>query len=339
MFGYNFGTKPRIGDFIRLNRVFDAEIYKKKYGYSAFGLRIDSEMMLTELMEDSGRVSDVMIQCGDTPERIVAPLEEGDGYQLAEQEFLFYVDGVARYYVANGNKIIVQPCSGANPQECQLFLLGTVMGILLMQRGMLPLHGSAVVANGRCLVFTGDSGAGKSTLAAALRQKGYAILSDDVSALIFDPSGMPWIQPGYPYQKVWQDAASLLNINTKPLTLVSTEYHKYYVPVGQSFWGQAAPLTAVYVLEVKPGVDVGLSVLTGAEKFAALMNHTYRGSFLYGMGSGTDHFQKCATLAKRIPVFRLTRPEGEPSIGKLLEILERHFDDLTEVDAGKANAL
>ena len=38
------------------------------------------------------------------------------------------------------------------------------MGALLMQRKILPLHGSAIAIDGKAYAFVGDSGAGKSTL-------------------------------------------------------------------------------------------------------------------------------------------------------------------------------
>ena len=56
-------------------------------------------------------------------------------------------------------------------------------GALLMQRKILPLHGSAVAIDGKAYAIVGDSGAGKSTLASAFLNKGYQLLSDDVIAV------------------------------------------------------------------------------------------------------------------------------------------------------------
>ena len=66
-----------------------------------------------------------------------------------------------------GNRISFSPAAGAEETAVRLYLLGTCMGALLFQRKLLPLHGSAVVINGKAYAFVGDSGAGKSTLAAA----------------------------------------------------------------------------------------------------------------------------------------------------------------------------
>ena len=54
------------------------------------------------------------------------------------------------------------------------------MGAILMQRKILPLHGSAIAIDGKAYAIVGDSGAGKSTLASAFLKRGYQLLSDDV---------------------------------------------------------------------------------------------------------------------------------------------------------------
>jgi hypothetical protein len=51
--------------------------------------------------------------------------------------------------------------------------------LALARRGVYPLHGSAVVVNGRALLIFGDSGAGKSTAAACLARGGAPLLADD----------------------------------------------------------------------------------------------------------------------------------------------------------------
>ena len=71
----------------------------------------------------------------------------------------------------------------ADEDKIRLYILGTCMGALLMQRKILPLHGSAIAIDGKAYAFVGDSGAGKSTLASAFLSKGYKLLSDDVIAV------------------------------------------------------------------------------------------------------------------------------------------------------------
>ena len=76
------------------------------------------------------------------------------------------------------------------------------MGAILMQRKILPLHGSAIAIDGKAYAIVGDSGAGKSTLASAFLNKGYQLLSDDVIAVslskkIFHMLHLPILNKNY----------------------------------------------------------------------------------------------------------------------------------------------
>lgn len=299
----------------------------KKYSYSAFGIQFESDFILPELNTCTGGSADVKILYGNVPSEIHSPYEEDDYYQIAENEFLFSVDGVASYYVTNGEQVIVQ-LFNQDLREVRLYLLGTVMGVLLMQRGIIPIHGSAVVIEGRCIIFVGVSGAGKSTVVAALRKNGHSLLADDISAVKIDENGLPWIQSGYPQQKLWQDSASMLGIDTTPLQRLCKDMDKYAVPVSEGFSGHSMLLNSVYEINVQPGNDIAILPVLGVEKVKIIINHTYRLELLEGLGLKLAHFKKCATMAKHISVFCLKRPESVPSLDRQVDILERHLAEL-----------
>lgn len=295
------------------------------YRYSAFGLRIDSEIRLPELLlsDDAGN-ADVIIRYGKVPDKIDLPLEEGYYYQAAGGQFLLRVADVAAYYVTNGAQIVVQPDKKENDHLSRLYLLGTVMGVLLMQRGIVPIHGSAVDINGCGVVFTGISGAGKSTMAAGLHRLGYSLLADDVSAVTCDRNGVYWIQPGYPQQKLCQASAALMGIDTAVLDRIDEDWDKYAVPVIEGFRKLPIPLTAIYEIMATPGADVSIVPLKGIMKFAAIKGNIYRTEFANSLGLKYKHFRYCGGLAKQTRVFRMTRPENNLSLDRQVEILVRH---------------
>lgn len=296
----------------------------KNYHYSAFGLRIDSQIRLPELYTGQGKKADVRLVYGVVPEQIDAPIIEEKFFQASEDKFLFRVLGVASFYVCNGDLIIVQPEHANDLRETHLYLLGTVMGLLLLQRGMVPIHGSSVVFGGQGIVFAGTSGAGKSTLAAALRQNGYSFLADDISAVVLDDTGFPQVQPGYPQQKLHQTSADMNRIDTANLKKILEGEDKYAVPVAAGY-RRPVPLAAVYEIDVKPGAEVAIVPVQGIDKLTILINHTFRGWLMDGLKLKKDHFQKCAILARHIQVFRITRPENLVSLERQVDVLKQHF--------------
>ncbi len=83
--------------------------------------------------------------------------------------------------------------SGALPHA----FYGTVVAHLLAWRRIIPLHACAVEIDGRAVLIAGDAGAGKSSLTAGLIAQGAALVSDDLSAIVFDPaSGGARVLPG-----------------------------------------------------------------------------------------------------------------------------------------------
>ena len=116
------------------------------------------------------------------------------------------VPEVGRYACSDGVLITVEAAPGASEDALRLFLLGSALGCLLTQRGLLVLHGNAFVVDGGCAVVLGHSGAGKSTLAAEMHRRGHLVLSDDVVPV--DAAGRAI--PGWPRIKLWQDALDRL---------------------------------------------------------------------------------------------------------------------------------
>lgn len=300
---------------------------EKKNRYSAFGIQFESDIILPELHASTEGSPDVKILYGNVPNEIHSPQDQNEYYQIAENEFLFTVDGVASYYVTNGEQIVVEPFN-QDLRKVRLYLLGTIMGVLLMQRGILPIHGSSVVVGGLCIMFVGDSGAGKSTVAAALRNKGHSLLADDISAVKFDNNGLPWVESGYPQQKLWAASASMIGIDTTSLQRLCEDTDKYAVPVSEGFYGHQRLLNAVYEIKVQPVSNITIIPIIGIEKVSTIINNTYRLEMFKGLGLKISHFNKCATMAKHIPVFQLTRPESIPSLDRQVDVLEQHLAEL-----------
>ncbi len=135
--------------------------------YEAFGLSVRSEIPLPELLEikDKRDRFDIHIMEADLTELWTKEVEPPQKFLANNNRLLYKIKNVGIFSIEKGKEIVVSPFKGADVNVIRLYILGTCMGIILLQRNFLPLHGSAIAINGKAYAFVGDSGAGKSTLA------------------------------------------------------------------------------------------------------------------------------------------------------------------------------
>jgi hypothetical protein len=294
------------------------------YHYRVFGLRVASEYKLPELETMfPPEQPDVRIVLGETPQELEGATVCRPHLQIASQSLLLKVRAAGDFWVRNGNEIILNPLPEASSETVRLFLLGSVFGALLHQRGILPIHGSALVYRGQAFILTGVSGAGKSTLAAALVRKGCKLLTDDVAAVTFDRAGTPWVQPAYPQQKLWRDSAAAMELATGRLIRVMADMEKFAVPAAESYQGKPAVLSAIFHL-IKPAGDepgkLDLGPVRGVDKIPLILSNVYRPRFVKGLGLQGEHYQSCFRLAEKVKATQVYRTRD---LGELEELAER----------------
>lgn len=232
---------------------------------------------------------------------------------LTPEQYRFRVQDIADYRVCGGSEIWIAPHAGAGEREIRLFLLGSAWGALCYQRGLLALHMSVVAVNGRAVGFCGVSGAGKSTCAAWLAARGYPLVADDLCHV--DLGGdTPGVHPAPLRLKLWQDALHRLGWETTGLERDHFRMEKFHLsrpadgsPSDQQGWMAPVPLAAIYVLAWG---DLAIQRLRGLDGLTALVEAaTYRGELLEPMGQIAVHWERCVHLARRIHIYRFSRPQ------------------------------
>lgn len=290
-----------------------------------FGLTVVSELMLPELPIAHGN-ADVSIRYGKTPIELDNALFKQKNCQAGPSQLLLNVPAAGRFHVRNGNSITIEPIATADEKTIRLFLLGTAFGALLMQRGILPIHGSAIALDGRGIIFTGASGAGKSSLLAAFRQQGANFLTDDVAAVSMDADGTHWLNPAYPQQKLWRDSAEAVGLNLDGHARVLPDMDKYALPSTAGFSSTAVPLAAICELQPTPCADVSIHPLDKGDTLSILIQNTYRPWLVAGLGLKVAHFMQCAELCARIRGLRLIRASGIFSLAEQVRLVRVQMD-------------
>ena len=291
--------------------------------YSVFGLTVRSDVEIEELPSaPPGAKIDLTIRVAS-----VAPEGLQPGYALTAEGTLLFVPKVGRYLIREGREIVIDADPAASDRNVRLYLLGSALGAILHQRGMLPLHANAIEIDGRAVAFSGHSGAGKSTIAAWFHDMGFRILSDDVCVVGFDAQARAIAYPGIPRLRLWREALENSGRTWGDYQRSFDDTDKYDVPTHSAAPLEPLPLDSVYLLRKAPdGVDAAeVRRLTGVEAVDALVSNTYRGAYLQTIGRTGEHLITCAKLAKAIPIFKAQRLWGFDRFNEQAKLLEEHI--------------
>lgn len=303
--------------------------------YKAFGFTIKSSIALPELksMPSSLDTVDIEIEFGNLTEAWNSVSTPSNRFFVSKQQIMFHLAHIAIYSIENGNKIIVSPMEGTEESQLRLYILGSCMGAILMQRKVFPLHGSAIAIDGKAYAIVGHSGAGKSTLASAFIEEGYDLLTDDIIPLTFSKeSGKPSVIPTYPQQKLWQESLTHFghdSSNYKPLINRKT---KFAVPVTNQFSDKPLPLAGIFELVKTKEDHITLMPIQKLDRLQTIFNHTYRNNFIDGMNLREWHFQSAVKAINHVDVYQLRRPGLGFSVGELVDCV------LGEIGGGRVIA-
>jgi hypothetical protein len=284
-----------------------------------YGLRVRSEVALSGWPVATPGEPDVRVveaRC-DGPE---AGCERYAARTLVEDRRVkLHVRGVGRYCALDGSRIEVDPEPGARAEDLQLYLTGALVGAVLHQRGVWPLHASAVAIDGEAVAVAGASGAGKSTLVAKLVDRGATLVTDDLTVTALLEAGGVGVRPGPGRIKL--DGRSLAEVAAagRRLGPAGGSRGKYEVGVTRVSL-EPVPLRRIYLLG---DGRLNLTPLRGLEAVAALVEHTYFLGFAHSLGLGSQVFRLAAGVAGRVTVKRLDRPRGLEYLEAIAELIER----------------
>jgi HPr Serine kinase C-terminal domain len=275
--------------------------------HHGFGVDFVSAIPIPELhagSADHAQPVTIRLASAPCPKKLtqIAP-----GVAAGPQDFWMEVPDGARIHVAGGSSIAIDPEPGASMDDIRAYLLGSAMGALLHQRGLLPLHASAVEIDGQAIAFCGASGAGKSSLALYLVRRGHRLLCDDICA-IDTASGVPTLWPGLINLKLWGESLAAAGEAVDGLEPVLVDLDKYKLPSSESGDYRSYPLGQVFLLAVSEQPKPETSKLTGVEGLSALVANTFRGQLVQPMGLNRRHFGHCTAVGTTATIHRLSRP-------------------------------
>lgn len=303
--------------------------------YGLAGLRIISDFRLRGLqspLDTDAAEGEVVIRRAHIPDELTlapAAFQDGLSFHIYNgEEVLLEFPTAGRFLVRCGKEILVDPAPASDDGEVRSHLLGTAFGVLCHQRGIIPLHASAINVADGLVAFVGESGAGKSTLAAALARRGHQVVADDVCFLQTDSNGDIKVWPGIARIRLWESAMHVLGCYGPGVEREIHGYNKYFIPVVQSNLSHPRPLRRVYELnDALSGPTNLVTRLQGSATVEVLMQNVYRMGLAERLGYKPYAFKVCTAAARHVPVFRFSRPRDFNALEESLEFLENHLHD------------
>jgi len=287
------------------------DVETKEYLYLLHGLIVKSSFVIPELIpaeQEKVNKIDVTITFGKVPKTIDYPVINNSELKLSEKERYFLVKGLAHFYIANGNTIIIEQIEHIQMARIRVYILGGCIGAILSQRNMIPIHGSSVLINGLGIIFSGSSGSGKSTITTSFINKGCKFLSDDITAICKNDNGQFVIHPSYPLQKICNDAKEIIRYEYSEIKLVDSLRNKYAVFSISNFWNKVITLNGLFHIAAEETSEVYVYEICGNEKITTLLKSIYGINAIQHLGIKPDFFKQLLELSQKIKIYKLVRP-------------------------------
>ena len=229
-------------------------------------------------------------------------------------------------YIKNSSEIVVDRNNNKDTDTTVLYLLGSVIGAVLMMKDFLPIHGSSVLTDKGAVIFTGVSGAGKSTIAGALLKRGYKVLTDDICPIKVEDN-IPYAYPGHSNLKLWESSLNIFKEDCQSLSRVRGEINKYYYNHDTSHSCEKYPVCKIYKIEShnEDKTEI-IPVENGINKLTLIQNNTYRKQFIEGLKKRRMHFKIASALAT-LPVSRIKRPNITENFDAFVDEVEKEMDN------------
>ena len=290
-----------------------------KYSYSVFGLIIESELECPEFQECQGQ-PDISIQIGNVPGELSEPLYNGVHFQTNENEFLLKVNDVADYYIT-GNKITIQPQANTDLDSVRVFLYGSALAALLIQNSIMPLHANALEKDGKGFLIAGVSGAGKSTLTTAFYQKGYNILSDDVTVLKIEEDRVKAL-PGIIYPKLWEETFEQIGEDKSGLKKIRPDINKYRFTRIDRCFNKEHEIKKMFIIDHHNSPEITIKEIKTHKKLVVLLENVFRKRFVQGEQIKSQQFLHFSGIAAKMELYNITRPNGINTIKEMTDLIE-----------------
>ena len=194
---------------------------------------------------------------------------------------------------------------------------------------VVTLHAAAARTPAGAVLLLGRSGHGKSSLAAALVERGYALLADNVAGLVLKDERVAAL-PSFASLRLWRQTLEMMRTPPEVRSRVRQGVEKYWVKASSASAGVARVCAAI-VLTPSKGVDIRMEAVPPNDAFWQLCEHAHRRRALHAMGQRPGLFRVATALARQVPMLQAWRPSHPFMLRELADRVEARMAELGAV--------
>lgn len=284
------------------------------YYYKVFNLSCKSTILLPSFIAiDETETVDFEVVLGTVePNFKIEPTVKKPFTQFNENEFFYQMPDIARYFVTDGNKVVIEPlCEDWG--SILLFFYSNCIAAILFQKNQIPFHVSGVLdKKGGLWLFAAPSRTGKSTTALKLKEKGYTYFTDDTALITVEDNQCVAIA-SYPVLRAWENT-----MNNQQVYALSegkqlrAEINKFGIAFHDDFVATSQKVKGIVFLEMK-GDSILIEKLKSTEGMQCLGNNIYRNTWIHGMNKQLLQFKIVSAISQKVHFWKATRPKDQPS--------------------------
>ena len=253
--------------------------------------------------QDGG--GDVLVRFAPVPGALVSPRLSRPRIDVDAGDCLLRIPPDVRIRACGGCQITIDAPAATDLVALAAWLHGPATIAILYQRGLTPLHASAVDCGEGIIAFLAPSGIGKSSLAACMVDSGARLVTDDVLAVSAEPGGRVVGFPGPGLLRLSAEAHG--RIGPRGLrTLDQGSDGKVVLAPEEVIRPGPRPFRAIFLLS--HGAAFGAVSIRGTGLLCSLRVLLQRPAMAAFLGEESAILESLGGLASSVAAWRLTRP-------------------------------
>lgn len=293
-----------------------------QYYYKVFNLICSSSIQLpsfTVVQEEMKPDFEVTIGVVG-PDFKVEPTIKKPFTHFNENEFFYQIPNVAKYFVSDGKKVVIEPLC-EDWDTILLFFYSNCIAAVLFQNNLMPFHVSGVMdSSGGIWLFAAPSRTGKSTTALKLKEKGYTLFTDDTALIKVENNSCIAIA-SYPVLRAWENTMDNQQVYSySDAKQLRAEINKFGIAFHDDFVSTAQQVRGIVFLEMK-GDCIYIEKMKAIEGMKLLGDNIYRNRWVEGMNKQLLQFKTISAISQQVPFWKAVRPKNKLSFDSFADAI------------------